>query len=142
MNLELEGFREVKAVFDNLPLKMQKKAVRPSLRAGAKVIHKDGKRRMAKLTGKNRKFFKVKSIKRSRQSIGVMIITGTREQLGIAGDDPFYYPAIQEHGSKNMKGDKAQTLALRTKRHEAIRAIGTRLSIEQNKIIAAMKKVR
>ena len=142
VTLELKGFKEVINVFNKLPTKMQRKALTPALRAGAKIIQTEVKRTMRKDTSKNIKYLKIKSIKRTRTGIGVMIVTGTRDQLGIAGDDPYYYPAIQEYGKKGFSGDRAQRNALRKKKDEATRVIGTRLKLEQEKLISAMKKVR
>lgn len=140
--LELKGFEEVTRVFETLEPKLQKKALRPALRAGAKVIQKDAKRRAHKRSGLNARWIKVKSLKRSRKSIGVSIQTGTREQLGIPASDRGYYPFSEEFGTRTNAPHPYMKPALVTKREEATKAVGDELGKRQNKIIAGMKKVR
>lgn len=137
-DLELTGFENVLAQFNTLDDKVQKKALRPSLRAGAKIIQKAAKSKSPRLSGKNRKFIKIKSIKRTRKSIGLMIQTGTRQQLGIPLDEHGYYPMVLEYGSKNVRRQPFMKPALEQNRAKAIKAIGKELE----KRIASIVRVR
>lgn len=142
ITLQLDGFEEVIKIFEKLPATLQKKALRPALRAGAKIILKAAKAKSAKLTGKNRRFIKIKSLKRSRKSIGVMIQTGTREQLGIPRDEQGYYPMVLEYGSKNVKRRPFMKPALRENHAAATRAIGKALEKNIEKVVKKAAKKR
>lgn len=139
--LKISGFDEVLKVFKTLEPKLQKKALRPALRAGAKVIQKSAKQKAHRDSGLNAKFIKVKSLKRSRGQIGVMIQTGTREQLQIPKSDKGYYPFTEEFGTRKRPAHAYMKPALSEKHQEATRAVGKELGKRQDKIIAGMKKV-
>lgn len=139
--LELTGFEEVIRVFETLEPKLQNKAIQPALREGGKVIQISAKQKAHRDSGLNAKFIKVKSLKRSRGRRGVMIQTGTREQLQIPKSDKGYYPFTEEFGTRKRPAHAYMKPALEEKKEEAIRAVGKELGKRQDKIIAAMKKV-
>lgn len=101
-DLQITGIEDVKKMFEALPLAVQKKALRPALRKGAKITLEKAKQLCPAKSGKLRKSLKVRAIKRNRKGIGVVVITGTRQELGIKPDDKSYYPFSLEYGTKNM----------------------------------------
>jgi len=139
-DMKLEGFEDVLKTLDTLTDKMQKKAMRPALRAGSKIIQKAAKAKSPTLSGKNKRFIKVKSLRRSRNIVGVAIQTGTREQLGIPRDKFGYYPMILEYGSKDQKKQPFMKPALEENRVKATAAIGKKLKSEIEKILRGKKK--
>lgn len=139
--LELTGFDEVIKIFETLEPKLKKKALRPALRAGAKIILAAAKIKAHRFSGLNAKFLKVKSMKRSRKSIGVVIQTGTRQQLKIPGSDKGYYPFSEEYGTKDTPAHPYLRPALKENSMIALQAIGLELGRRQDMIIAKMKKV-
>lgn len=137
LKLELAGFEKLAKKFETLEPKLRAKALRPALRAGAKVIQKSAKAKAHKRSGKNAKFIKVKSLKRSRKQIGVAIQTGTRQELNIPRDDQGYYPFTEEYGTKNRSAHPYMRPALVEKRNEATRAVGKELEKRMKKIAEA-----
>jgi HK97 gp10 family phage protein len=142
ITLQLDGFEEVIRQFDTLEAKLQKKGLTKAQRAGANVIAKDARKRAHKLSGNNRKFIKVKAIRRSRKAFGVNIQTGTRAELGIPADAEGYYPFTEEYGSKDNGAHPYMRPALATKREEATNAIGKALEKEVEKAVKKGKKVK
>jgi HK97 gp10 family phage protein len=125
LTLELKGFEELITKFDQLTLKLQKKYLKPSLKAGAKVIQVAAKNKAHKRSGKNARFIRVKALKRQRgRSVGSSIQTGTREQLGIPRSAKGYYPFSEEYGTKDTPAHPYMRPALAQKRGEAIKRIG------------------
>ena len=120
ITLKLDGFEDVIKIFETLDEKMKKKALRPALRDGAKVIQKDAKRRAHKRSGANRKNIKVRAMKRSRTQFGYMVRTGTRKELGIPEDEEYYYPAVEEYGGVNHNAHPYMRPALHTQKDLSI----------------------
>lgn len=126
LSLELEGFDELITKFDKLPFKLQQKYLKPSLKAGAKVIQVAAKQKAHKRSGKNARFIRVKALKKQRgRSVGSVVQTGTREQLGIPRDAKGYYPFSEEFGTKDARAHPYMRPALQQKRGEATKRIGT-----------------
>jgi Arc/MetJ family transcription regulator len=98
-----------------LPLKSQKKAVRPALRASAKrvkkyVIDNISGSPLAVVTGSYREAWrrsKVRVGKQRRGRIAVGIVYPTRSELDISPGDKYYYPFALEYGrSARGRGTK------------------------------------
>ena len=139
-DLKIEGFEEVFKTLDTLDDKLQGKIMRPALRVGATIIEKAAKAKSpVGITGKNKRFIKVKALKRSRKTIGVMIQTGTREQLGIPRDEFGYYPMVLEFGSKNQKKDPFMKPALQQNHAKATSAIGKEVKSGLKKLLKGKK---
>lgn len=134
-DLKIEGFESVIKTFNRLPDKLQKKALRPALRAGAKIIQKAAKEKSPTLSGKNKKFIKIKSLKRSRLEIGVEIQTGTREELDIPRNEFGYYPMTLEYGSQHVKKQPFMKPALEQNRVKATNAIAKELGKQIKKLL-------
>ena len=52
-------------------------------------------------------FAKAQNINVGKGSVGVVVATGTREELGIPADEKSYYPSSQEFGWTPKKGPQA-----------------------------------
>ncbi len=133
--IRLEGFHELSQAFNKLPVTLQKKALKPALKVGAKIIQADAKRLSKRKSGDNKRFIKIKSMKRSRVKIGWNIVTGTREQLGIDKDDPFYYPMVLEYGSRKQPAYPYMRPALKNNRIHATNAIGVELGVRMDRVV-------
>lgn len=102
VDISIFGDKALQRKFKKLGPTLQKQVLRKAFRGVAKDILADARIRVPKDTGALAKSLKVKALKRSRGKIGVKVETGTREQLGIAADDPYYYPAAIELGTKKQ----------------------------------------
>jgi HK97 gp10 family phage protein len=106
VNVELMNLKELKQALRRLKPAVARKALRKAFRAGAHQM-KEGVRDqiiMQELidTGRMRDTLKVRSIG-GRRDIGMIVQTGTREQLGIAPGDPYFYPAALEYGTPTIR---------------------------------------
>ena len=78
----------------------QKKVVRKALREGGRPVLASTQAKVPVKTGALKNSLKLRAIKyKSRDRFGVAVRTGTREQLGIDADDPYYYPMAVEVGT-------------------------------------------
>ena len=93
------GDDELEMALRRLEGKDQRKVVVKALRAGAKNTARAIKSRLPVDSGdlKSAKI-KPRAMKRSRRRIGLWIGLPTREELGIAADAKWYYPAAVEYG--------------------------------------------
>ena len=98
IDFKLLGIKELEAKFRRLPDRVQKKILRPSMRAGAKEVQQAAKAAVPKDTGRLRRSLILKAIKRSRNRIGFVVRTKGREFFGIDAGSKWYYPAIIEYG--------------------------------------------
>lgn len=96
---EVVGQRELFARLRQLPPKVQRKVVRPALRAAAKVIHAEAKQLVPVRSGALQKSLKVRAQKRKRDSIGVNVQTGEKFFRG-----PVFYGGFVEYGTRKMQG--------------------------------------
>lgn len=105
IQFDLIGDKRLFRMFNKLEAKAQKKVYKQAARKAAKPILKTSKAKAPTGdTGKLKKFLKIKAIKRSRVQIGVNVVTGTREQMGIPSEEKGYYPAHVELGYKTKSG--------------------------------------
>ena len=107
--LQGQGVDDLLRVFDRMDPKEQKKIATKVTRAGAKVMvptikslapidfegERDGKHLVDTI--------KVKALKRSRNTVGSWVRTGSASELGIAPDEG-YYPAHVELGFTRKDG--------------------------------------
>jgi hypothetical protein len=93
LTIELKGQEALAAIFNALPDKIQKKAIRPALRAGAKVIREVWREEIQRSLSNSDSpaphladTLHVKAMRRDRSKsgrIGYVVITGRRSELGI-----------------------------------------------------------
>ena len=80
--LELEGGKELQAKLSELDRKIENKISRKALRAGAKVVHPEIKRRAPKRKGTLRSSFKVRAGRRKKNWIRFLIQTREGDYKG------------------------------------------------------------
>jgi HK97 gp10 family phage protein len=102
VNISLLGDKELQSRLDGLEPAVAKKIVRKAIRVIGNDIRNDARALAPVKTGALRRSIKVRAIRRSRGRMGVIVRTGTREELGIENDDKGYYPAVQEYGSETV----------------------------------------
>ena len=89
---------------DGLPEKLQTKALRQALRDKGKEILQDARGNAREITPRLARSIKLRTLKsKTRGNIGVAIMTGTREELGISPSDRYYWPAAIELGTKHIR---------------------------------------
>jgi len=98
VNIEVLGDKALQKALNALPITMERKIVTQALRKAAKPVLATAKARCPVKTGALRKSLKLRAIKRRKGNFGVRIMTGTRKELGIPAEYPYYYPAHVELG--------------------------------------------
>lgn len=114
------GSRRLLRKFGRLPNKIRKKAIRTALRDTAKVVAKNAKRDAPRDTGHLARIIKVRAMKRSRRSFGILVKT-------FITDAKKFYGAFQEFGTKQQPGQAFLRPALRAERDDLIRNLRTRI---------------
>lgn len=105
IDISMLGDKALTKKLGKLPGRLQKKVLRQAMRKAAKPILADIKQSISsiRVTGLHtdplKKKTKIKSLKRSRNKIGVRITTPTRDELGIPADSKWYWPAHIELGT-------------------------------------------
>lgn len=104
LDITVTGDKELIAAFDALDEAVQKKALRRAARAVGKDIVALARSKVPKLSGRLAASIAVKALPRKRGVVGVRVMTGTAQQLGIPKTPgtkvPGYYPMHQERGLK------------------------------------------
>lgn len=97
------GVRELDAMLRRLPLKVQKKAIRPALRDGAKAFAAAARQEAPKDTGALKSAIDVRATTRSRKKIGVNVVLSVDRFPLLASREGggFFYPAAVEYGVKS-----------------------------------------
>ena len=98
IDIAVIGDKELQRKLKALDEKMQKKIVRKALRQAAKPVLSAARLLCPENTGRLRASLKLKVRRQKRGVFGVEVITGTRQELGIRANDPYYYPAAVEFG--------------------------------------------
>jgi len=103
IDISIFGDKKLEKQFKKLDLKLQKKTIKKALRDSAKIVKNTAKARVGVRSGKLKKSLKVRTEKGlKRGQFGIVVVTGTREELNIDADDKYYYPAAVEFGTKNL----------------------------------------
>lgn len=131
-DLKLFGDKKLQRAIDDLDRKIQRKYMRVALRAGAKLIASQFRANTPVFTGRLRRGIKIRAVKPRRGRFGVMIMTPTREKLGLPANTKWYYPAVLEWGGVTKSGRVIPALAfgrraLETTRTAAINLVGATL---------------
>ena len=98
ISVDVLGDKELQRALDKLDKAVQKKVMRKVLRESFAPVLPLVKARTPVLEGKLRKSLKLRAARGKRGQFGVEIRTGTRAELGIAENDPSYYPMSVEYG--------------------------------------------
>lgn len=103
----IEGDRELEREFNELPEKLRRTVFRKAVRASARPVLEAARQNLHALdnpltdrrsTYALARTLRIRAIKRSRRKVGVHILTGTREELGIPPKAKGYWPAALELG--------------------------------------------
>lgn len=122
LDISLIGDAELATKLGGLTDKLERKVVRQAIRKAAQLILRDAKQRAPVESGALRRNIRIKALRRSRRRVGFNVQTGTREQMGISPDDPFYYPALVELGVPGrIEGRRFMRDALRDNRDQALK---------------------
>jgi len=116
----LKGDRELRAKLESMSRGMQNKAMRAALRKGMEPVAALAKQRAPVLTGRLQKSIKVASYRGKRGILGAVVRTGTRRQLRITPEEPYYYPAALEYGTKKRKGRSFMRSSLFDRKRQAL----------------------
>lgn len=106
IDISMLGDKELQANFKKIDIALQKKIMRQALRRAAGPVFADVKTSVPVLTYRLFESLKIR-IFTKRGLMGAVVETGTRQDLGISADDPYFYPAVVEYGSQK-KGIRAQ----------------------------------
>jgi len=128
VDIRLLGDVELQRKLQRLPIVLQRKVVRESLRRGGKPVLEEAKRLVPADTGALKASIKLRATERGgrkkrRGEFGVYVQTGTREELGISADAKYYYPAAVELGTDKMPARSYLRAAVDNKRAESIAII-------------------
>lgn len=103
IDITLLGDKALQAKLDRIEQRVQKKIMRKALRDGGRPVLAAAKAKVRVDSGALKQGLKLRAVKRSRTTFGVYIRTPTRAELGIAEDDPGYYPAVIEYGAEDRR---------------------------------------
>lgn len=124
VSIKLTGDKELQRKLKALQGKDQKKVVRKALRAGGKIILAESKRLVPVDSGRLKKSLKLRAAKGKRQTFGVQVMTGSREELGIDPNDKYYYPAAIELGIDQKRSRSYLRAAVKSKKRQFFAAFG------------------
>ena len=126
-DISVLGSAEIERKLGNLAVKVQRKVMRKAMRKAAKPILETAKSLVPVDEGKLRRSLKIRALKRRRGSFGVQVKTGTRDELGIAPDDPYYYPMAVETGTNKVAARPYLRPALKLNRTESLNILAREL---------------
>ena len=120
LDMSLIGMESIIAKLSKLPTTVRKKAVRIAAKQAAEPI-KTLAQAMAPVgeTGNLARYIKIGQV-----ANGAVVKTGTRKQLGIDPNDPYYYPAAIEFGHGNVPAKPFLRPAMDIGRRRAIEIMG------------------
>lgn len=109
LDISFLGDKELSRKLARLELKVQRKIVKDAMRAAAEPVLQAAKALAPVLTGKMRDSLRIRVLAgrhmasgKLRGIAGAVVETGKRSQLGIAEDDPYFYPAVVEYRHKSF----------------------------------------
>ncbi|MBI1347242.1 hypothetical protein GC163_13255 [bacterium] len=118
VSVDIRGLNRVLKQLRNLEPKLSKKVLRKALREGAKVVQKEAKSTIPKVSGTTRKSLKVRAGKRSKHTIRFKMVTAFPK----SDADAFYYSFV-ELGTQYIRRRNYLKEATDRKRHEVLRQV-------------------
>lgn len=110
--------KDLEREWNALPDKIRTKALRQAIRDKGKEIFDDAKANARETTPRLARTMKLRALKsKTRGVVGIRILTGTREELGIPASDRYYWPAAIELGTRFIEPRAFMRRAI--KKHEA-----------------------
>lgn len=122
-DISLLGDRELQQQFRALPLAVQRKLLRQSFREALRPVLTAARAAAPRLTGRLARTLRLRALKRRRGRLGMMVISGTRESLGIPASHPWYYPAHVELGTSRMPAQPYLRPAFDTQRESMVQTL-------------------
>lgn len=119
-DIRILGSRRLQKKLNKLERRVQGRIMREAAKDAMKPVVQVAKQRAPVETGKTQKYIKAAAYS-SRNGVGAMVRTGTRRQMGIEPDDPFYYPAAHEYGTSKMPARPFMRSALADRRRQVLR---------------------
>jgi len=107
VSLHVYGAAELSAAFAKLSREAQDRLVLPGLERGAQVVLGLARQRAPVRTGRLRDTMFARKGRKGKRGVSWIVQTGTRDQLQIPKDEPYYYPFVVEYGG--VVGAKAKT---------------------------------
>lgn len=99
LHLQLDGHEQVALAFRLMPDVLKGKAIRPALRAGARIVVRRAKALAPRLTGRlARGRWTLRAASGRRNLVGVRVAVPYRDELGIRPAARGFYPFSQEFG--------------------------------------------
>lgn len=126
IDLTFLGDKQLEKKLHGLETKIEKKALRHAMRRAGKIVLATAKTLAPRRSGRMADTLKVRSAKKSNANsgqVGVVVQTGTRDQLGIPEDAKYYYPAGVEYGTSHSPAQPFLRPALDQNREEALEII-------------------
>ena len=102
VDISFLGDKQLSRKLSRLDNKMQRSIVRKALRQAAAPVLGGAKALAPVLTGRMRDSLRIRASKGRRGTIGVVIETGKRDELGISKDDQYFYPTVIEYKYKSF----------------------------------------
>ena len=102
----LNGTKELARLLSSLPKAMEEEIVAEACDAGAEIVLASIQSRAPVLTGQLRQKMRIVPARtRYRGLMSALVTTPTRAELGVAKDDPYYWPAALEYGHSRKLAD-------------------------------------
>ena len=137
IDLSLLGDKRLERQLKRLPVIAQRKVVRRAMRDAARPVLAEAQRLCPVDSGAMRASLKIRAAG-AKAGMGVVVQTGSREELGIPADQPFYYPFAVEYGHRNAAAHPFMRPAMDNMRPTAMaivaRVVRERLPIEAARI--------
>lgn len=124
-NIEVLGLTDVMRTFDALPEKIQRKALRPALRAGAKIFKESLIAAAPFDTGALAGSFSIRPFRSRKGRVGFRVDPGTKAELNIPKDTKSgaprgYYPFAIEYGWRPGNRSLSKRVAVTRKDGSAV----------------------
>ena len=114
IDISLLGDKRLQNIFKQAPVKIQKKVLRPALRAGGKIVRNSARQKAPIETGSLKRSIKLRALPRSRSRIGVLISSDQKHYVMMEfgwqssptefeAPRPFLRPALRDNEA-NVKG--------------------------------------
>lgn len=124
VDIRILGDKKLQRKLSKLQTKVQAKTMRDASKKALIPVAKTAWDRAPFKTGKMRDSLKIVV---ARKGVGAILKTGTRRQLGISADDPYYYPAAIEYGTNKIQPFAFLRGALHDRKPEALRILANEI---------------
>lgn len=131
MAIRVEGLRQLHDKLNTLDRKRIKPTLRKALRAGAKLVLADARKRTPVRSGNLRKSLRIRATPGKRKgTVSVSVITGNSSNM-FTGTT--YYGGMVHFGTKHQKAQPWLEEAFKSKQMQALQGIIRKLKLELDK---------